>query len=475
MLAFFEEELKIPRQYFDWNLIKQYYNYTWDGTSNAIHQMCLCVQNGKWTAVEGGTGTSKTFTAACIALWFLRCFKNSVVVTTAPKQQQLELHIWKEISKLKPRINWGQLGTLKLRMKEDSDEWLMIGFVAGVRASEQEMSATKAQGFHAEHMLIIFEETPGISQAILNAFMNTSVAPHNVILALGNPDHQLDTLHKFSKLPNVEAIRLSGYDVPNVVIGDPSFIPGGQTREGLQRMESIYHGKDSPLYLSRARGISPEQSTDSLIRLEWIREAQKRERPKDGTPALGADVANSLGGDEAAIAFGYGGVLTEMESASCPNANRFGESLWMRMKQNKINPEFVGVDGVGVGAGAVNELKRLGVFVYDIQSGSAAIELMKNGVQLSETFNNLRSQMWWQARMDFQDERSDLSIMVDDDELVADLISPKYKIEGGKIKVESKDEIKKRLGRSPNKGDAFVYWNWVRMHRVESNTVLFTV
>ncbi len=46
--------------------------------------------------------------------------------------------------------------------------------------------------------------------------------------------------------------------------------------------------------------------------------------------------------------------------------------------------------------------------------------------------------------------------------MIADLVTPKWFVRNGKIIVESKEDIKKRLGRSPNKGDAAVYWNWVR-------------
>jgi hypothetical protein len=76
-----------------------------------------------------------------------------------------------------------------------------------------------------------------------------------------------------------------------------------------------------------------------------------------------------------------------------------------------------------------------------------------------ELFNNLRSQMWWQLRDDLQHGRVAL---VEDDELFNDLTSVTWKTQGGKIVVESKEDQKKRLGRSPNKGDAAVYWNWVR-------------
>ena len=460
------DRLGIPREQMQWSLLPQYKSHKWDGDKDPLIKLSYAIADSQWVAIEGGTGTSKTFHMACMALWFLECFINSLVIITTPKERQLALHIWREIEKLLPRFGRGDSTKLMLRMKQKSDEWIMIGFVAGVRAEEVDASATKAQGFHSEHMMIILDEATGISDAIYTAFKNTCVAPHNIVVALGNPDHQLDPLHKFSCLPNVIPIRLSGYDYPNVVLKNPNFIKGGQTEKGLERMLQSYKSETNPLYLSRARGISPEQSTDAMIRLEWIRLAQQRTpKTESGIIAFGVDVANSAEGDKAAIARGYDSVLTHLDDFPCPNANKLGEQIWQMMEQFKVVQEYVGVDGVGVGAGTVNELKRLGKQITDIQSGAAAIELMKDGQKLSEEFNNLRSQMWWQARLDLQDERGELVIQVEDDELAADLITPHYRIRGNKIIVESKDEIRKRLGRSPNKGDAFVYWNWVRSHR----------
>ena len=211
--------------------------------------------------------------------------------------------------------------------------------------------------------------------------------------------------------------------------------------------------------------VTPAQATDSLIRLEWLAAAKERYEqrkgpPEVGLPAMGVDVANSENGDKAAKAFGYGSVLKTIDSFPCPNSNKLGDEVYNDMRQYSIQPEYVGVDGIGVGAGTVNKLEELGQTVLNIQSGGSPIEITGQ----AETFNNLRSQMWWQLRLDVQSENSEICLP-DDDELFADLIAPKYSTQNGKICVESKDTIRKRLTRSPNKGDAVVYWNWARTDR----------
>ena len=446
-------KLKIKREMVQWSLLPDYTAHNWDGACDPLCAMIEAVNQGKWCAVEGATGTSKTFIAAAIALWFWTVFDDAMVIITSPREKQLELGTWKNLRALFPRLHRGTMQTLKIQHPRFPD-WKIEGLVAGVKAAERGASATRMQSIHAEHMLFIIDECPGVDQAIISALQNTCVSPHNLILALGNPDHQLDTLHTLSQLPNVVHIRVSGLDYPNVVLKNSSYIPGGQTEIGLQRMLERYKSVDNPLYLSRARGISPSQSTDALMRLEWLYAAREREATP-GLPALGVDVANSENGDKAAIATGHGNKLDKVESFPCPDANELGRRIDEDMRWEHIQPNFVGVDGTGVGAGTINELKRLNQHITNIMSGSAPAEVS----QQLEQFNNLRSQMWWQFRLDAQDGKICLP---DDDELFADLTTPRYDLQGGKIIVESKSEIKKRLGRSPDKGDAAIYWNWVR-------------
>jgi hypothetical protein len=99
----------------------------------------------------------------------------------------------------------------------------------------------------------------------------------------------------------------------------------------------------------------------------------------------------------------------------------------------------------------------------NIQSAAKPFEIYTgHGHKMQEVFKNLRSQMWWLMRLDLQFGETSNIVLPEDDELWADLCTPKFFTRNGMIHVEPKEEIKKRLGRSPNKGDAAVYWNWVR-------------
>jgi hypothetical protein len=458
-VAYFEERLGIRKETIDWEVLPDYAKHVWDGTRNPFLAIANGLLNNRWVGVESATGTGKTHFGALIVFWFLECFENSIVVTTAPKQDQLMLHIWKEISKLYEKFGKGEYTSLKLRMHPRQDNWLAVGFVAGVKANEE--SNTKAQGFHAEHMLIILEETPGVPLPIINAFENTSVSPHNLILAFGNPDHQLDTLHRFCMRPNVEHIRISAYDHPNVVLQNPLFIPGASSQEGINRIIEKF-GEGSPMALSRTRGISPMQSSDALIRIEWCLRAVEKYGYAErlGEWAIGVDVANSETGDKASITLGQGNIAVSVEDFQCPDANQLGHQVHLIIAEKGIKERRIGVDGVGVGAGTVNTLREYDLKYKGINlQGGASPARIKDK---AEQFNNLRTQMWWQCR---EDLRNNEIGMPNDTELIADLSAPKFETNNKVIIVEGKDEIKKRLGRSPNKGDSFVYWNWIRVDR----------
>lgn len=475
------EKLHVRPETLDWTLYPEYKNHVWDGTPNPIMAIFEALQNNRWVRVKSAVGVQKTFTAACIALWFLYSFEGAYVPTTAPKEDQLLTQLWSEIAKLyKPfaqSVVSGQTKLLSglLRMEDDvNTKYKAHAFVAGTSAAKD--SEDSAQGAHAPHMLPIIEETPGVPPSVLKALINTCTGEHNLILALGNPNSRIDNFKEFDKIKRVVDIRISALDHPNVVLRK-EVVPGAQTIFGLQNLKDKY-GETHPLYLSRARGITPNSSIDSLIKAEWVDAAVRRYEQMcdangvldedlvlahnllhetDNVNGLGVDVANSEDGDEAAICHGKGYVCKEIQSFPCPNSNELGDQVHQMAKDENVDDRNIGIDGIGVGAGTVNQMKKLGHSEGDINiiAGSTPIDIPDD----EELFLNLRAQMWWKAREDFQNGR--LAIPNDDD-LIRDLLAPKWELmTDKKIKVESKKDLKKKnSGKSPNRGDAFVMWNW---------------
>ena len=268
-------------------------------------------------------------------------------------------------------------------------------------------------------------------------------------------------------------MRISGLDHPNVVCDDAAIVPGAVSLESVEK-RALKYGEDSRLYRSRVRGISPAEAEDALIKLEWCVEATAHYSDpafRVGAVALGVDVANSEAGDKAAIAQGRGACLMEVRSFACPDAVQLGIDVGALIQADGIDPRRVGVDSVGVGAAPVGRLKEMGFYVRALNAGSKAVDSLDRearartgrGVFAGEQFANLRAQMHWKMRTDLQ--RGHIALP-DDRELFDDLTTPTWFTRNGKIFVEPKEKIRERLGRSPDRGDAAVYWNWVRSRPV---------
>lgn len=490
------EKLAVPPQTLRWSLNDGYASHKWDGDEDPIIKILDAIGGGYDCGVESATGTGKTFIAACIVLWFLACFENSLVITSAPTEKQLLTQIWKEIGALWPRFQrhfpdaQPITGKIRMRKGDEKDTWTAMAFVAGVGADED--AAQHAAGFHRPHMLIVTEDTPGIDPAIMAAFDHTRTDDHNLHLALGNPDHRNDSLHRFcfdereEPFPNVRHVRISALDHPNIVSGT-TVVPGAIGRRRLEARTRAYV-RGSRLYESRIRGISPAEAEDALIKYEWlVRAAEHYDDPayRQGGPAIGVDAAQSEAGDEAAIARGQGACLTEVEAFACPDADALGVRVVLEARdpENPVKAKHVGADEVGVGASVINAGRRMGFRMRGLGGAKRQVpwvdrearplkkpegaedeeqqEYARAIVEV-EQFDNQRSQIYWRFR---EDLRLDLLALPNDPELFRDLIAVTYTTHNGKICVESKENVIKLLKRSPNKGDACVYWNFVRPRR----------
>ncbi|HUT87016.1 MAG TPA: hypothetical protein VMX15_02900 [Candidatus Heimdallarchaeota archaeon] len=486
--------LGIPENTLRWSMNEGYEDHEWDGDVDPLVQILQGLADWKDVGVESATGTGKTYLGACIVYWFLACFENSIVVTAAPTEKMLLLQIWKEIGGLWPLFHRhfpeAEIFNGKIRMSPPEqqtgdaapqEKWAATAFVCGVGASEE--LAGRAKGFHARDMLIITEETQAVYGAIISSFDHTRTDDHNLHLAFGNPDNQQDELHLFCERPSVLNLRIAAYDHPNVVTGK-SIVPGAIGKRRLAEREVDFAPPTSRQYLSQLRGVSPLESEEALIRWEWCEAAAHRfedDSYRDGPLSLGVDVADSPTGDKAAISRWQGATCTEVESFHVKDASEVGKRVFREATdtENPVDPRHIGIDSVGVGASAINELRRLGMKIRHISGGTKAIpgldkellwsvtepdmegNLKARGPKVveAEEYDNLRSQVWWRMR---EDLRLGRVALCRDVQLFKDLTAPKVGTPNNRISVEPKDKIKARLRRSPDKGDACVYGNFVR-------------
>jgi len=107
-------------------------------------------------------------------------------------------------------------------------------------------------------------------------------------------------------------------------------------------------------------------------------------------------------------------------------------------------PREILVDSIGVGSGVVDRLQELELPVRGVNVAEAP--------SMGETYLNLRSELWFKTKGWLEDRSCKLP---SNDQLIAELTSIRYSFtSSGKMKAESKDEMRKRGLQSPDLADA---------------------
>lgn len=166
----------------------------------------------------------------------------------------------------------------------------------------------------------------------------------------------------------------------------------------------------------------------------------------------GIDVARG-GKDRTIIApryINYIDTLIDLPGRSTPDGQAVaGEVIKViKNKKTKIN-----IDVIGVGSSAYDYISDYGYNVVGINSAEGSDATDQTGML---TFINLRAEMWWNARELLDPANGHDIALPDDRELLRELTTPRWKVMSSGIKVESKEELIKRVGRSPDKADAVI-------------------
>lgn len=203
--------------------------------------------------------------------------------------------------------------------------------------------------------------------------------------------------------------------------------------------------------------VSVSDDLWQVIPTAWILDAQNRwlemERPALAPRALAIDPSRG-GRDETVIAKLYGAWFDEL--IKYPGVDVPDGATGARYVTDALgldNPP-VYVDVIGIGASVYDHLKALpGVAANAVNVGSGSNRTDKTR---RYAFVNLRAEQWWQFREALDPASGENIALPPDRKLRVDLKAPRYKIVSGKIKVESKEDIAKRIQRSTDAGDAVV-------------------
>lgn len=425
----------------------------WKGRGTTQAQWMRAAVRSRRLAVRSGHKTGKSRGAAQLALWFWTMFDHATVVLTAPTGRQIEEVCWKEVCELYKlaRARGFDLGG---RLYERPDKGLrgpQSRRLFGIAAEK----ADSFSGISAPLIVYIVDEGSGVDEAIWEAILGNS-AGTSWVITIGNPTQVTGQFYRCFHEERHEwrTFNLSSEDTPNVVEG-AEVIPGLATRSYIEERRRVWRPHEvHPAYAVRVRGDFPGRGANSVVSLLRVEAAQRAWRATERVPDerlhVGLDVAR-FGDDESALVMRRGRrVLSVTKQAGLDTVDLAGwaarEVLKARTPREREGIDerpLVLVDEIGVGAGVLDNLIR-------------RPEIEAQGVNVAEAsdeedeFPNLRSQVWFAV-----DDWLEGSELAPSETLARDLLTPRYSFDvRGRRKVESKDEIKKRLGRSTDEGDA---------------------
>lgn len=472
------------------------------------------VSNNRYTAVQSCHDAGKSFIAARAAARWIEEHEpgEAFVVSTAPTSAQVSAILWREIQRAhKKGAFQGTITTAGY------PQWKLGGELVGYGRKPADYSDSAFQGIHARYVLVVIDEACGVARNLFDAADALATNIHARVLAIGNPD---DPTSHFASICKPDSgwhtIRIDGLGTPNFTREAVEWLDCehcrrlGRTEPLLSRLfveeglayteeyvpeslrdmllsplwvEERLHrwvglpgetqtltalASQSALFTAKVRGLFPDSASEGIIPLGWAEQAMARhdEWVASGSPepdvierhVLGCDIADQ-GEDATCLAIRIGNIVTEIRKYR--NSDIMESTGYITAAMSNRPGSLSIIDSIGVGAGVLSRLRELKQPVLGfVASGSARGLADKTG---EFQFTNLRAAAWWRMRelLDPSQPGGSKIMLPRSEILLADLTAPHWKVlSGGKIQVESKDDIRKRLGRSTDEGDAVIMSFW---------------
>jgi hypothetical protein len=418
----------------------------------------------KRISFRGPHGIGKTAFDAWVIHWFALTSDGEdwKLPTTASHWRQLTKFLWPEVHKWARSLRWDLIGRppyderfelLKLSLKLRTGEAF-----AGAAGDPQTM-----EGAHADRILYLYDEAKIIPAELFDASEGAfsgagdDTAREAFAIANSTPGEKQGRFYDIHR-------RAPGYEDWHVrhVTKEEAMAAGRMSADWAEQRKRQW-GEGSAVYMNRVDGEFASSDDDGVIPLAWVEAANERWRGWDeaGRPgrevltAVGVDVSDS-GEAKTVVAPRHGDAIDELrytaKEETMETAGRVAGILSAHPEARAV------VDVIGIGAGVVSRLRELFPDVNRVEAFNSAerSDAVDRSGELG--FANRRAEVWWGLR-ELLDPSYDATLALPpDDVLTGDLTAPHYKVlSGGKILIESKEQIEKRIGRSTDAGDATAF------------------
>lgn len=456
------------------------------GKSFAPHQLSIpeLLEEHHRVAARGPRGFGKTTTAAVVTEWFSRTREamgaDWKILLTAGVFRHLYRALWPEIHKWDPRVGGlyqplrpgKELLTATIQLKH--------GQVFGAVAKNPDM----IESAHADQLLIIIDEAKSVPDPIFDALEGSLTGEEGqYVLALSTPGPPAGRFYEIhsGKIPGWKAVHITKDDA----------VAAGRVSMASIERRAQYWGTESALYRQQVLGDFAADDENAIIPLSWVEAAMERwhawrdvDRPKavadvpaghparaaweavgspvaDGLAAYGVDVATT-GADASVIARRVGVHTVELVYTQGNSVMGVTAKVQNTVRKAEARSAPVAVDMIGVGSGVASRLEELHYRVIKY-TGSAGTK--RRTGDRSFGFANTRTAAYWHLRELLNPDTGARLMLPPHEQLTADLTTPKMlePLTGipPKLRMERKEDLIKRLGRSPDYGDAVVMAYWI--------------
>lgn len=461
-----------------WNLfIKEGLGIRLDSDQRKIVK---AVQHNKRISVRSGNSRGKDYVAAALAICNVVLRYPSKTILTAPTGRQVTEIMMAEISKMyknsKVSIG-GELLTSKIKF--ENKEHYLLGF----KAADKKMEAWS--GFHSPNIMVIVTEASGLEKENFDAIEGILQGDSKLIIIF-NPIRTTGEAFKSTRDPAYIKFRLNSlksvnvrakkilipgqvdWDWINDRIGKPGWsILISEEEFDLTMYDFKWEGKcyrPSPLFMVKVLGEFPRESDDVLVPYIWIEQANNRWLEWQASVKLethptfvGVDVAG-MGSDQTVCVYRMHNIIKKIEVFNFKKDATIHMKIATKVMEILKDIQGGAIDAIGEGAGVYSAMIQNECSNIINGKGSYSAEGLTD-LSGERKFLNMRAFLYWSIR-DALDPAYGFDLMLPpDDELMQELSEIHYEtnILTGKIKIEKKDDIKKNIGRSPDKADALSF------------------
>lgn len=431
--------------------------HVWSKQAEIAHALI----NHRKVAVKSCHASGKSFLASLIISWWVdtRGHKGAVSVSTAPSADQVGKVVWRYVR----QHHENSLN----RAEQDSDYHPLPGYVTQDNEWKFDNGELKAwgrkpadhsqstfQGIHAAGgVLAVVDEANGVADGIWTNIYAITTGEQDRILAIANPDVAAGEFFKIfhDENPDWYKITISAFDTPNMTGEEvPADMRPGLLQPSWIEERRRAWGEDDPRWKSKILAEFSLDSSNLLFGYDTINAGIATEiRPSDDAEIwLGVDVAR-FGEDKTVIYKNHGGVVRKLAEWGKTDTQTTGDRIHDHAL--KEGATQVRIDGIGIGAGVVDRVVKLARNRY------MTISLIGNKASpnILKWFN---ARAWWYDTVREEMRLGKIDITHEDKVMHDELTSIGFSFPPGKgMLLESKEEIIKRVGESPDYADAFIY------------------